>query len=538
MKAKLTALLVLFMLVQVKAQKLKFELKEKPPYKIGKRLLVNIYLVNNTQKPLTYFDSRGTTWDSFKSKFTLTIDNQPVQLPGFFDGHEGRFTEKTIITLPAGQTRLIAGRLLSLKSAGTYQVNYWQKQGPELVVKKFAKNSTAYQASQKINTFEVKGAVQFKVANNPIPKVTQKLEMTWKEWQLYRKKLLYKNRNHFSNLNKALENPNKVYSLQVWAKGLTRQSLLKIVHLSNLRSLNITGFNLDSFPEEFTQLKLYELTINNAQLQKITFPAKLGNLKGLKVLKLEKHSHLPPAILQLTQLETFEFGHGQLPNLPDLGNIKDLKKLRVTSSGLSSIAQVNWSKLSQLTDVNLGYNKSLNDITPLIQCKSIEQLRISSCGIQKLPTHINRLEKLKKLYCSSNKNLSDITPLMTCHSLELLNITRCNVRQIPDKIGNLTQLKQLSVSTNNLVSLPANIGKLKNLEKLSISKNPSLKTLPLSIVKLRKLKSLNLYKSGIKVLPKGLSQLPLTYVNVKKTPCKSSKDYEILKKRLGRKFRH
>jgi len=126
--------------------------------------------------------------------------------------------------------------------------------------------------------------------------------------------------------------------------------------------------------------------------------------------------------------------------------------------------------------------------------------------------------------------------LLGCKSLEFLVLNRTGITEIPDDIENLCNLKKLSIS-NKLTAISDSIGNLSDLRYLSLGGNRSLDSIPSTILKLNKLLHLDVSSTKIKLLPEGISELPLEKVFIYNTECEQTKDYKALKKRLGEDFK-
>lgn len=479
-----------FCSLSVLSQELEITIKEKPPYKVFEKILVKVNLKNTTNKPLTYFDSRFTSWGSFKEQWQMKIDGKPADLNFFQDAYEGKYKSKTIITLQPGQSKSLGGQMFKLKSPGHYKISYTQKQSPSYVKKEYAKSLIAYKKSQKINTFEVKGKVEFDVKDIKTKSISKKVEMSYEEWKEYKKEKVYDG-HYFTDIDKALKNPQKVFYLQIGCEGLSKNMINRIGQLKNLKSLSLYSFNQESLPFSIAELDLFELTIIPTNNQNIAFPEEFANNETLRILKTKSFGKISKEILKLKNLKNLDISKSSLASLPDMSSLQNLEKLKASSIDLKNCNEANLDKIKSLKILDLGYNKKLNRIDFVTECKNLEILELNSCNIQHLPKNID----------------------------------------------SLSNLKELSLAINNLKKLPSTIGNLTTLEHLKLSFNKELEKLPSSFVNLENLKHLNISNTGVRRLPEGFSELPLEKIILVDTRIKRTKDYRILKRRLGDNFR-
>lgn len=181
----------------------------------------------------------------------------------------------------------------------------------------------------------------------------------------------------------------------------------------------------------------------------------------------------------------------------------------------------------------------------LFKLPALEEVRISSGGLQKLPANIGESKQLKTLYVSGNysnksKHLSEVrsfelpTSLGELEALEELEILYVPIKTLPGNIGQLKKLTSLSLKTGQLTALPESLGNCTSLTRISIQ-DQQLTRLPDVFSNLRVLRVLSLTNNKLEVLPDSLGACTaLEEFSVQKNQLKSIPEslanYEVLKR--------
>jgi len=137
---------------------------------------------------------------------------------------------------------------------------------------------------------------------------------------------------------------------------------------------------------------------------------------------------------------------------------------------------------------------------------NLQELRLNSCRLSRLPDSISDLRSLHTL--SLGYNLFDDIPdsIVKLPKLETLQIYHNGLRSIPDNIGNMTQIQHLSLDENRIRSVPDSIILLKKLRFFDLSNN-NIKTFPEILTKLNWLKKLDISGNQISELPDSIINL-------------------------------
>ena len=130
----------------------------------------------------------------------------------------------------------------------------------------------------------------------------------------------------YDNLNDALQNPDKVYRLDLSKKKL-KVFPMEILKFKNLQELDLGKNKLDSLPEQIGMLT--NLQILNVSGNKLTYlPDSIGELKNLKKLVGSRNSliALPKRIGDCENLEILDLWENDLSTFPE--EMSKLKKLK------------------------------------------------------------------------------------------------------------------------------------------------------------------------------------------------------------------
>ncbi|MHA1931670.1 MAG: leucine-rich repeat domain-containing protein [Promethearchaeota archaeon] len=135
-------------------------------------------------------------------------------------------------------------------------------------------------------------------------------------------------------------------------------------------------------------------------------------------------------------------------------------------------------------------------------------LSIFDQGINKIPDPVYKLKKLEILGLVGN-NLTHLpSKLATLKDLNTLALGCNNIEIIEDSISDFQPLEVLNLYNNKLKSISEKIGDLGNLRELYLTSNEPLKTIPDSLMNLKKLEVLQLNNTSISELPEEISDLP------------------------------
>lgn len=229
----------------------------------------------------------------------------------------------------------------------------------------------------------------------------------------------------------------------------------------------------------------------------------------------------------LTKLKKLVLKNNKIENLSAIGSLTELEELDLYGNrGIKSIN--GFENLKKLKKLLLNRTGGITDISPLKECKDLEELSIQYnkvSSIEALKDH----EKLTLLDISGNKQIADLSPLAKSTKLTRL-LANGNKIESLDSLKNLTELKEIHISENKIKDLSP-LKKLVNLEDLDIGNNPDIESLVVlnnltnitelkinnakkvkdfsPISKLKKLDDLTIIRSGLNDISflKGLNEI-------------------------------
>ncbi|KAE8717463.1 Detected protein of confused Function [Hibiscus syriacus] len=240
----------------------------------------------------------------------------------------------------------------------------------------------------------------------------------------------------------------------------------------------------------------------------------LSSLSSLIVLDFSSNllfGQIPVEFAELAMLETLELGFPQ-----ELGYLKALRKLELSTNGLSGTVPIQLGKLTQLEFLDLA-NNLLSGSLPLTIFKNLQTLASLDISINSfsgnIPPEIGDLRNPNALYIGSNQFTGQLPPQIGKLSLlENFFAPSCSITgPLPEELFSLKRLAYLDLSYNPLkCSIPKSMGKLKILNILNHVYSEINGSLPAELDNCRKLMMLMLSFNSISgPLHEELSNLPM-----------------------------
>ena len=231
----------------------------------------------------------------------------------------------------------------------------------------------------------------------------------------------------FTDLKVALDVEKNVYKMDLSYQKLEPKLYSKIGKLKDLQALKMSGNEVSSFPEGFSNLAnlIYFASYNN-EFSEFPDLKKLGNLNYLEFFA-SKIDSIPSDIAYLSKLKTFKFSSSndtlKIPGtLRYLRNLKDVTfENCVMDSFPKEIFKIPNLVFLNLTNVNLFY----------------------------ITKHFERFTSLEVLVLDANKLTSLPIEIYLAKKLRFLSVKNNFLEKLPDSIAQLENLTVLDVRGNN-----------------------------------------------------------------------------------------
>ena len=190
---------------------------------------------------------------------------------------------------------------------------------------------------------------------------------------------------------------------------LQEMATLTILRASNRDIMDLTGIEYS--------VNLEELWISENPISDLSPLSGLKNLIGLGVWDTPNISDLSP-LTKLPKLKWLDFGRFPAPDLSLLADIKSLRRLTFHAGGIEDLSPL--AGLTQLTILDIAYNSTTPDLSPITKLTNLEKFVANTCDISDI-TPLAALTKLKHLDLHNNK-ISDVSPLAKLVNLEMVKL--------------------------------------------------------------------------------------------------------------------
>ncbi|KYQ90915.1 hypothetical protein DLAC_11695 [Tieghemostelium lacteum] len=232
---------------------------------------------------------------------------------------------------------------------------------------------------------------------------------------------------------------------------MSHKSKIKETLKSKSNRLDISACKLSELPKELKSnmekqvLSFLELDMSFNQFKSLDFKELSSDFNSLNTLNLSGN----PLLLSIN----FQ---GK--------DLRQLQELNLSGCKISHIDESTFQGLSSLRKLNLS-----NSNIDVVHDRAFYSLRVT----------------LEELMLSGNSKLGSYgtlpSSILECKILEILDLSSCGLKSLPNGFGQeLCKLLELNLGNNRLTTLPNSIGKMKRLCFLNVQDN-DIQSLPLSI---------------------------------------------------------
>ncbi|KAK9902927.1 hypothetical protein M0R45_001440 [Rubus argutus] len=252
-----------------------------------------------------------------------------------------------------------------------------------------------------------------------------------------------------------------------------------------------------------------EVLVLNFQTKNYALPKFVDNMDKLKVLVVTNYGFLP----------------AELSNFPLLGELSNLKRIRLERISIPSITknpiQLEALKKISLFMCNIGQAFRDGSIQISYAFPNVEEINIDYCNdLVEMPADLCDLIHIRKLsITNSHKLLALPDEIGKLENLEVLRLRSCtDLEKLPGSSRNLKKLSFLDISyCFSIKELPQDIGEMSSLRKLSMRACSRLHDVPVSVLDLEHLEEVicdDETKSLWDLLPLGNTSIVVEKENI------------------------
>lgn len=231
----------------------------------------------------------------------------------------------------------------------------------------------------------------------------------------------------YTDLKPALDIQKNVYKMDLSYKKLDPKLYAKIGKLKDLQALKLSGNEVTTFPEGFSDLYnlIYFASYNNAFT---SFPQGFKKLVNLNYLEFfgAKFDSIPSDIAYLGKLKTLK-----------ISSTDDTLKLPVTLKYLKN--------LKELTIENCVLDSFPKEV---FKIPNLTYLNITNAQVHYVTSHFERFKKLEVLVLDANQLSTLPYQIYLASNLRLLSVKNNHLQKLPDSISQLENLTLLDVRGN------------------------------------------------------------------------------------------
>ncbi|XP_029940019.1 malignant fibrous histiocytoma-amplified sequence 1 homolog [Salarias fasciatus] len=289
---------------------------------------------------------------------------------------------------------------------------------------------------------------------------------------------------------------------RLWRDAALRSRKLR----SDLRHLTLCAKdNRLALPDDLGHVEALDLGNNGLRELPDALGPALGNLRVL-VLRRNKLSALPRAVLELGRLLELDLSHNLLRGLPDgLGRLAALQKLCVSHNAIQQLP-VQLGALRALEELDLSFNQLRELPASFAQLARLRTLDADHNRLGRFPAEALALGELEELDCSGNPFRALPADVARLRAAKVLWLSGLGVAALPDGFCDLRRLESLMLDGNRLAALPPAFGRLQSLKMLNLSSN-EFRDFPEAVLSIAGLEELYLSRNRLSRLPRDIARL-------------------------------
>jgi hypothetical protein len=373
------------------------------------------WLYNRSKVPVKIVNPNHSepAWRLYKDEWTvLDATGKKVNPRDFLDGASSPFGEKDVTVIKPGDSLYVRYLKFKFENPGKYSIKYVLDHNPAY--------STYYKDKKPANTLTV-----FKAESNVLLFDIKKQEVA----PVKAAKLLsyddLRSEKNYTSVADAFANAENVYKLRV--ADIKQEDFNSICKLKNLRTLEVSGAAIDSFPADFSDLKLLSLRlgIRRSNQHPLLIPRGIGKMNELTSFTIDGGDNMlfPEEFNNLRELGYFAVISCNFERLPaGMANFKKMSSFLIRYNHTLSALPAGMSEMTTLRSVEISDCNLLKQFPPVFQASNLSNLSLSNNSIGEIPADIANLKALNYLVMENNKLTSLPPQLLELPALQLLNV--------------------------------------------------------------------------------------------------------------------
>jgi Leucine-rich repeat (LRR) protein len=179
-------------------------------------------------------------------------------------------------------------------------------------------------------------------------------------------------------------------------------------------------------------------------------------------------TRIPTWVVSLSTLTSLDVSNNRLGHFPlSVASLVHLVSLRVDGCAIENLPAADIWPSPSLKFLSLD-NNSLQSVSALQTKPSLESLSVSKNSVRKLIVSPGGFRRLRSLDLSDNPLVALVVAVGSCPALEYLNLQSCRITVLSPSVARCACLKVLLMSFSRVATLPPTIGMLTVLHTLHL----------------------------------------------------------------------